>query len=256
MNRSQGLAWLVLLWLLPCAGAWAAVPMFNATCPGALEIHADDGGPVYVNGRQATLKRFNNNYYEARDAQSGTTLSITRADDGGTSLSYTGRNGANGVCTVGQARDAMPSPPASGRDAHEGRGPSEVTCESQDRAQVECEMDTRGEVQVVRRLSKARCEEGQSWGLSRHAVWVKDGCRAVFRNVSRSGGTGGGMAMGGDSTLLGACNVRASAQGALVTRVPVGDTGTELIIDYPDGRYVCMVRNDGLVQSLTRLRGR
>ena len=56
--------------------------------------------------------------------------------------------------------------------------------------------------------------------------------------------------------LLGACNVRAKADGALVTRVPVNDQVTELIIDYPDGRFLCMVRNDGLVESLSRLRGR
>jgi hypothetical protein len=31
---------------------------------------------------------------------------------------------------------------------------------------------------------------------------------------------------------------------------------TELIVDYPDGRYLCMVRNDGQVQSLTQLRKR
>lgn len=253
MNRVQGLAWLVLLSMLPCAGAWAAIPMFNASCPGALDVHADAGGPVYVNGREATLKRFNDRYYEARDARSGTTLSITQAEDGGAQVSYTGRNGANGICTVGQAAAA---PAASRPMAHEGRGPTEVTCESQDQAQVECDMDTRGEVQLVRRLSKARCDEGQSWGLSRHSVWVKDGCRATFRNVSRGGSQGSGVATGGgDSTLLGACNVRAGAQGALVTRVPVGETGTELIIDYPDGRYVCMVRNDGMVQSLTRMRG-
>lgn len=58
---------------------------------------------------------------------------------------------------------------------------SEVTCESRDRHRVECDMDTRGNVYVVRQLSHASCIEGQSWGLSKHSVWVEDGCRAVFR---------------------------------------------------------------------------
>jgi len=35
--------------------------------------------------------------------------------------------------------------------------------------------------------------------------------------------------------------------------VPVNDEAAELIIDYPDGRYLCMARNDGQVMSLTRL---
>jgi putative component of toxin-antitoxin plasmid stabilization module len=48
--------------------------------------------------------------------------------------------------------------------------------------------------------------------------------------------------------------MRAGASGALVTRVPVNDGITELIVDYPDGRYLCMARNDGLVMSLMRLK--
>lgn len=239
---------------VPAAG-WAAIPMFNATCPGALDVHADEGGPVYVDGRETTLKRFNDRYYEAKDARSGVTLSITQAPDGSAQVSYTGRRGANGICSVGPSA----SSPGGVRRSHASSSssealPTEVTCESQGRDRAECDMDTRGEVRVVRRLSKAACTEGVSWGLARHSVWVSDGCRAVFRNESRRGA----MAPGGtgDSTLLGACNVRAKAEGALVTRVPVGEQVTELIIDYPDARYLCMVRNDGMVQSLTRMRGR
>jgi hypothetical protein len=61
---------------------------------------------------------------------------------------------------------------------------SEVTCESKDRKRVECEMNTRGEVRMVRQLSKAACTDGVSWGLNKHSVWVSDGCRAVFANAS------------------------------------------------------------------------
>jgi hypothetical protein len=38
-----------------------------------------------------------------------------------------------------------------------------------------------------------------------------------------------------------------------VTRVAMNQDIMELIINYPDGRYLCLVRNDGTVQSLTRL---
>ena len=62
--------------------------------------------------------------------------------------------------------------------------------------------------------------------------------------------------MGVAGELLGACNTRARADGALVTRVPVNDQVTELIVDYPDGRYLCMVRNDGLVESLIKIRSK
>ena len=42
-------------------------------------------------------------------------------------------------------------------------------------------MDTRGSVRVVRQLSHSPCTEGVSWGLSKHSVWVENGCRAIFQ---------------------------------------------------------------------------
>ncbi|XFC37305.1 hypothetical protein ACEF39_000258 [Stenotrophomonas indicatrix] len=54
----------------------------------------------------------------------------------------------------------------------------------------------------------------------------------------------------GDDALE-ACNVRKGAQGRVVTQVPVGSDYKELIIDYPDGRFLCMMRNNGQVQSVT-----
>lgn len=271
MKPSRTLSSIALCLSLAIPGVAAAgVPMFNATCPGGVEVHADEGGPVYFNGKEAQLKRFNDEYFEARDAGADFTLSISRTPDGGVSLSYTGKGGANGVCSVSGASSSSSSsssqrreePRDTRRDASYASGSSgaaqEVTCESHDQKLTECDMDTQGEVQLVRKLSRGACEEGTNWGLSRHSVWVKDGCRAVFRNVSHDGRSHDRARPMTDtstgSTLLGACNVRAKEQGALVTRVPVNDQVTELIVDYPDGRYLCMVRNDGFVQSLTRLR--
>ncbi|WP_079224913.1 DUF3011 domain-containing protein [Stenotrophomonas maltophilia] len=236
------------------APAMAAVPFFNASCPGGLDVHADEGGPVYVQGREAALKRFNDRYFEARDAQSGVTLSITRSDDGTPQISYTGRGGANGICQV-SGSDAPAATERHDRHHHdddEGAAlPSEVTCESTDQRQVSCGMDTRGNVEVARQISRTRCEQGQNWGLSRHAVWVNGGCRAVFRNTSRAAYS---APSGGNA--LGACNTRKGAQGTLVTQVPVGSDYQELIIDYPDGRFLCMLRNSGEVQSVTPVRRR
>ncbi len=237
--------------------ASAAVPFFNADCPGGVDVHADQGGPVYVQGRETQLKRFNDRYYEAKDSTSGITLSISSSDGGEPQVSYTGRNGANGICQVksdgadgGQrSRHAHHDNPLQDDQASL---PSEVTCESIDQRQVSCPMNTQGNVELVRRLSRAQCEQGQSWGLSRHSVWVSGGCRAEFRNPSRR--SVNLPAAGNDAPLLGACNVRKGDQGALVTQVPVGADYQELIIDYPEGRFMCMVRNNGQVQSVTPLR--
>jgi ribose 1,5-bisphosphokinase PhnN len=75
----------------------AAIPQLNYTCPGKIEVHADQGGPVYINGKKATLKVFNENYYEAKG--SGVTISISINPDGTPSVSYTGPGRNNGVCS-------------------------------------------------------------------------------------------------------------------------------------------------------------
>lgn len=58
--------------------------------------------------------------------------------------------------------------------------PRRVTCESEGGRRQECEMDTAGDVRLVERLSKHPCNAATDWGISRHAVWVANGCRAVF----------------------------------------------------------------------------
>jgi hypothetical protein len=84
----------------PAAASQGGIPLLNASCPTGLDVHADQGGPVYVNGKEATLKKSNDNYYEAKDAASGAVISLSRNPDGTMSVSYTGRGGANGVCTL------------------------------------------------------------------------------------------------------------------------------------------------------------
>ena len=149
MNRTMFLAALGLMAGVPSI-AQAALPMFNGTCPGGLEVHADEGGPVYINGRETRLTRSNDNYFEASDTSIGVTLSISRSPDGSVSMSYTGKGGANGVCTVG-------APGRSGGDTASGTPASEVTCESRNGEQNECDMDTHGDIQLVRQLSRTRC---------------------------------------------------------------------------------------------------
>ncbi|WP_312419555.1 hypothetical protein [Shinella sp.] len=78
--------------------ALAKVPLVNATCPGNIEVHADEGGPIYINGKEAKLHAFNDNYYEAKGH--GVTISLSINPDGSAAVSYTGHGGANGICTV------------------------------------------------------------------------------------------------------------------------------------------------------------
>ncbi|SEH19265.1 hypothetical protein SAMN05428974_3325 [Sphingopyxis sp. YR583] len=78
--------------------AEAKVPFFNATCPGKIDVHADEGGPVYLNGKEAKLKISNPNYFEA--TLNKVTISVSKNPDGSLSVSYTGPKRANGICQV------------------------------------------------------------------------------------------------------------------------------------------------------------
>jgi hypothetical protein len=84
--------------LLATGLAHAGIPMFNATCPGKIEVHADQGGPIYINGKEGKFKKFNENYFEAKGA--GVTISLSINPDGSPAVSYTGKNRANGICEV------------------------------------------------------------------------------------------------------------------------------------------------------------
>lgn len=96
--KTTSIGALFLSLLVAAGSAHAGIPLTNATCPGSIEVHADQGGPIYINGREAQLQIFNENYYEARGG--GVTISLSVNPDGSPSVSYTGRGGSNGVCTV------------------------------------------------------------------------------------------------------------------------------------------------------------
>ncbi|HEY9629792.1 MAG TPA: hypothetical protein V6C84_21005 [Coleofasciculaceae cyanobacterium] len=76
----------------------AGIPLLNYTCPTGIEVHADEGGYFYINGEEARLKKFSDSYYEA--TLRGITVSVTLNPDGTADVSYTRRNGANGICTA------------------------------------------------------------------------------------------------------------------------------------------------------------
>lgn len=94
---AASLAMVVSQLVIVGAARATGMPTLNYTCPTGIDFHADEGGYVYINGEEARLQRFNDTYYEA--ALRGITISITLNPDGTASVSYTRRNGANGVCS-------------------------------------------------------------------------------------------------------------------------------------------------------------
>lgn len=55
-----------------------------------------------------------------------------------------------------------------------------IRCESRDMQYEYCDADTRRGVRLLRQLSDASCNYGDSWGYDRFGIWVNYGCRAEF----------------------------------------------------------------------------
>lgn len=94
---AASLAMVVSQLVMVGAARATGMPTLNFTCPTGIDVHADAGGYVYINGEEARVQRFNDNYYEA--TLRGITVSISLNPDGTASVSYTRRNGANGICS-------------------------------------------------------------------------------------------------------------------------------------------------------------
>jgi Protein of unknown function (DUF3011) len=60
-------------------------------------------------------------------------------------------------------------------------GNRSVTCESRDNKRQRCSTHIgRDSVHITRRLSKSGCQFGQDWNYDNNAIYVWNGCRAVF----------------------------------------------------------------------------
>jgi hypothetical protein len=73
-----------------------------------------------------------------------------------------------------------------------GGGGVKVRCESSDNRYRECVTSFRGRAVLTRKLSDARCTEGETWGQRNGAIWVDRGCRAEFIEGNGGWNPGGG----------------------------------------------------------------
>ena len=86
--------------------------------------------------------------------------------------------------------------------------PLQIRCQSIGGRWGACPVEINGRVRLVRRESNAPCTRGMTWGTIRNeAIWVSDGCRAIFeveggRSVAgRSVSEGAGLAPPGVSRM-------------------------------------------------------
>ncbi|WP_200844876.1 MULTISPECIES: hypothetical protein [unclassified Novosphingobium] len=76
----------------------ASIAQLDATCPGGIEVHADEGGPVRLGGKQAKVNISNEQYYEA--SADGVTVSVSTNADETRDVSYTGPGRDHGISTI------------------------------------------------------------------------------------------------------------------------------------------------------------
>lgn len=76
---------------------------------------------------------------------------------------------------------AMAVSPAVMAQDHGRFRDSVVLCESRGGRPQQCAADTRrGDVRLLRQLSRSECIEDRTWGVMRGGIWVSNGCRAEF----------------------------------------------------------------------------
>jgi hypothetical protein len=116
-----------------------------------------------------------------------------------------------------------------GSDSGYGRG-GLVDCHSNDRRTQICGVDTRGGVRLVRKVSRAACVEGRTWGYDQRGIWVANGCRATFElggygRAAYNQGYGQGYGYGNQAQVIRCESVNNQPR---FCRVPNGVRGVEI----------------------------
>lgn len=144
-----------------------------------------------------------------------------------------------------------------------------LTCKSRHHDYNYCRANTNNQVRLERRLSRASCVQGRSWGYDRNGIWVDDGCEARFSYGSRrqesrrdrddddNGNAAAAVAVGaGLAVLLGAAAIasandddhKRSNHHSSTSRPPSWMVGTfEGYINYGDTRVTLIVHSDGTI---------
>jgi hypothetical protein len=88
------------------------------------------------------------------------------------------RNGCRGVFV---ARTGGGGGNDGGWQGGGGYAPIQIKCQSIGGRWGACPVDIDGPVRLVKKESRADCVRGWTWGiLNREAIWVSEGCRAIF----------------------------------------------------------------------------
>jgi hypothetical protein len=108
------------------------------------------------------------------------------------------RNGCRGVFEARQRNGGGNDWGGGGGWGAGGGAPYQIKCQSIGGRWGACPVDIDGPVRLVKKESHADCIRGWTWGvMGREAIWVSNGCRAIFE-VQNGRAATGRKAYGGD----------------------------------------------------------
>ncbi|MEG2566046.1 MAG: lysozyme inhibitor LprI family protein [Acinetobacter sp.] len=119
---------MIALVITPLTSMAAAPLVFNFSCASIGGVNSDGKGNVWINGEKATVKTFNENYWEAKSGKN--VLSISRKDDGNPDVSWTGPNRKHGICLPEDNKSYAPAKKTA------NAGPS-FSCSAVDKGSME-----------------------------------------------------------------------------------------------------------------------
>ncbi|QMR44398.1 DUF1311 domain-containing protein [Citrobacter freundii] len=98
---------MLALVLTPLTSMAASPQALNFSCASIGGVNSDGKGNVWIDGEKATVKTFNENYWEAKSGKN--TVSISRNDDGSPAVSWTGPNRKHGICQPDDEKSYAPA---------------------------------------------------------------------------------------------------------------------------------------------------
>ncbi|MEG1123757.1 MULTISPECIES: lysozyme inhibitor LprI family protein [Citrobacter] len=119
---------MLALVLTPLTSIAASPLAFNFSCASIGGVNSDGEGNVWIDGTKATIKTFNENYWEAKSGKN--TVSISRNSDGNPDVSWTGPNRKHGICLPEDEKNFAPAKKSA------SAGPS-YSCSTVDKGSME-----------------------------------------------------------------------------------------------------------------------
>nr|WP_274922511.1 lysozyme inhibitor LprI family protein [Citrobacter youngae] len=181
---------MLALVLTPLTSMAASPLAFNFSCASIGGVNSDGKGNVWIDGSKATVKSFNENYWEAKSGKN--TLSISRKDDGNPEVSWTGPDRKHGICQPEDNINYAPgnksthSGPSFSCSAVEKGSIEEVICQSPSLSAMDVTLNGAYKQALVKSKNNPTLKaEQRGWVKGRNECWKEqDKPACIARNYN------------------------------------------------------------------------